>query len=466
MSERSLPRPLTRRQFLTRAAAVSAGLVGSSALAACAPQTDAPGAATEPQIVKETVEITKEITAVPESTALTLWHHWGGTREPLMDKAFEDFCARNPGYTVEHTVIPWDRKEETVLTAVAAGGAPDVLMLNSSEMPPYALNNALNPIDELVQHAGIEAGEVYESDWKAASYAGKMWGLPQTVGGSAFLLFYNKQAFEEAGLDPAMPPETWSESLAAAKALLQSSGDSIERLGLSPGTDSWSWLNYLAQNEALWLSEDGREVLMDNEGAVEALQWLVDVIDAQGGQEKVAAFTSAAGESDPFMSGRAAMVFQGVWQYYLVQTNAPDLEYGSAMAPNNKGPWHEANYGPHLYVLPANTKQLPQAWKLALWMTREAGGCDFLTAQLRPSPWKQCNDDSPVSMLADYWPVVLSALEATRSEPLTPLFNHFASIWDEMVQSATMHQQGAAEAVAWGAAEMARVNEEYWSKQG
>ncbi len=466
MSEHSTPRPLTRRQFLTRAAAVSAGLAGTGVLSACTAQTNAPQIIKETQIVKETVEISKEVTVAPESVNLSLWHHWGGTREPLMQKALADFSALNPGYSVEQTIIPWERKEETVLTAVAAGEAPDVLMLSASEMPPYALNNALTPIDDLVSQAGIEADEVYDADWQATGYAGKIWGLPQTVGGAAYLLFYNKQAFEEVGLDPSKPPTNWAETLDAAKALLKSSGDDIERLGLVPGLDSWSWLNYLAQNEAAWLSEDGREVKMDNEGAVEALQWLVDVLDAQGGQEKIAAFTSAAGESDPFMSGRAAMVFQGVWQYYMIQTNAPELEYGSALAPNNKGPWHEGSYGPHLYVLPANGKQTPQAWKLLLWLTREEGGCDFLTAQLRPSPWKECTENSPISMAADYWPVVLSALESTRPEPLTPLFNRFASTWDEMIQRATMHQQSAAEAVAWGAEEMARANDEFWSTQG
>ncbi|MCL6429621.1 MAG: extracellular solute-binding protein [Anaerolineae bacterium] len=452
---------VTRRVLLRTLVCTAAG----ASLGACGPKTT-PQVVKETQVVRETIEVVKEVTAAPApEVKLTLWHHWGGTREPLMKKALDDFAARNQGLTVEPTLIPWDRKEEAVLTAVAAGQAPDVLMLNAAEMPPYALNKALNPIDDMVAQVGIQAEEVYESDWKASSYAGKQWGLPQTVGGAAFLLFFNTASFVGAGLDPTKPPATWGETLEAATTLLKKEGDEIKQLGLLTGVTSWSWLNFLAENDAAWLSPDGREVQMDNQGAVEALEWIVHVTDAQGGAERVAAFTSAGGDADPFMSGRAAMTYQGVWQYYIIKTNAPELEYSSALAPLNRGKWHEANYGPHLYTLPAGTKHTAEAWKLLLWLTREAGGCDFLTAQLRPSPWKACNENSPVSKVADYWPVVLSALDATRAEPLTPLFNRFASIWDEMLEKAMHHQSTAAEAIKWAAAEMSRANEEFWAKQ-
>ncbi len=455
---------LSRRQFLRYLGAGTAGLVGGNLLSACVPPTP------EVKVVKETVEVVKEvpkeITPTPAAPLmLTLWHHWGGTREPLLKKALDDFAARNPGITVEPTLIPWDRKEEAVMTAVAAGQAPDVLMLNAAEMPPYAINNVLLPLDEWVTVAGITSNEVYDSDWKASFYNGKQWGLPQTVGGAACLLFYNTAAFEEAGLDPTNPPRTWAEMLSATKTLLKQEGDKITRLGLGYIPDAWGWLNFLAQNDALWLSSDGREVKMNNDGAIEALQFIVDISDAQGGAENIAAFMTAAGEADPFISGRAAMTYQGVWQYFLIKTNAPDLPYMSTVAPNNKGPWHEANYGPHLYTLPAGTKHVPEAWKLLLWLTREDGGCNFLMQQLRPSPWKKCTEESPIAKVADYWPVVVEALNSARSEPLTPLFNQFASIWNEMIERATRHQGAAAEVIMWASEEMRRANEEFWAKQ-
>jgi multiple sugar transport system substrate-binding protein len=472
---------LSRREFLRRVGVGAAGLVGAGALAGCAQPTPqvqivketvevVKQAPAEVKTVKETVEVVKEVVKEITPTAaapvkLTIWHHWGGTREPLIKQAMDDFAALNPNVTVEPTLIPWDRKEETVTTAVASGTAPDVLMLNASEMPPYATNSVLVPIDDMVSGAGIKGEEVYESDWKASFYVGKQWGLPQTVGGSAFLLFMNNDALAEAKLDPKKPPTSWSDALTWTKALVQLDGKNLKRLGFGFTMDAWYWLNFLAENDAAWLSADGREVQMNSPAAAEALQYLVDISDAQGGAENIAAFSSAGGDADPFISGRTAMTYQGVWQYYIIKSNAPDLKYTSALAPNNKGNWHEANYGPHLYTLPKGTKNVPAAWKLLLWMTREQGGCDFLTAQLRPSPWKQCTENSPVAKVADYWPVVINALNSTRSEPLTPMFNKFADIWNEMIQKATRHTAKADEAVATAVDEMKKANDEYWAKQ-
>jgi len=427
-----------------------------------------PQVVVETVVVESTVVVEKEveITAAVQPVTLTLWHHWGGTREPLLAAAFEDFAARNPGVTVEPTLIPWDSKEQTILTAVAAGEAPDVLMLNASEMPPYALNQAIMPVDDLIAEAGIAADEVYESDWAVTQFEGKIWGLPHTVGEAAQLLFFNTQHFEEAGLDPAAPPASWTDLRQATEALIGKQGEDIQRLGLLIGASGWTWLNFLAENEAAWLSGDAREVQMDNPDAAEALQFIVDLTDAQGGAEQVAGFVSAGGESDPFYSGRTAMAYSGVWNYFLLKTNAPELRYGSAVAPNNKGQFHEANYGPHLWTLPATGQHIPEAWKLAMWMSRDDGGCQFLVAQLRPSPWKACNEGSALSQLAGYWSVVEAALTSARPEPRTPVFNQFLSIWDEMLDKATRHESDAAATITWAAAEMTTANDEFWQSQG
>lgn len=463
-----MSRTLTRREFLQKAAFASGGLAGACLLSGCGP-TPTPQT-TEVEVTKQ-VEVTREVEVIKEvevtrppaeTITLALWHHWGGTREPLLDKAFADFSAYNPGIAVEPTLIPWERKEESVLSAVAAGEAPDILMLNASEVPPYAIAEALVPLDELVAEAGIDASEVYESDWEAGVYNGKRWGLPHSIGEAAWLLFYNKQLFEEAGLDPDQPPETWAEMLTYAQTLLKKEGNSIEQLGIALNASGWSWLSFLAENEAAWLSDDSRQVLMDNEGAVEALQFIVDISDSQGGPEHVGAFMSGLGDVVPFAGGYAAMNMGGVWDYYILKTNTPDLDYGSAVAPINKGIYHEANYGPHQWTIPAGTEYLDAAWRLVLWMTREEGGCDFLTPQLRPSPWKACNENSPLRV-ADYWPVIQVALDSTRPEPSTPLFNQFLSIWDEMIEKATYHAVDAAEAVKWSAEEMTKANDEYWA---
>jgi hypothetical protein len=101
-----------------------------------------------------------------------------------------------------------------------------------------------------------------------------------------------------------------------------------------------------------------------------------------------------------------------------------------------------------------------------MWMSRDDGGCQFLVAQLRPSPWKACNEGSALSQLAGYWSVVEAALMSARPEPRTPLFNQFLSIWDEMLDKATRHETDAAATITWAATEMATATDEFWQSQG
>jgi multiple sugar transport system substrate-binding protein len=466
----------SRREFLALAGATG----GAALLAACGEEATPEKEIVEvtrvvseevevTRVVSEEVEVTRVVeemvevtTAPPEPITLTIWHHWGGTREPLLNAELENFSARNPGVTVEPTIIPWDQKEATILSAVAAGEAPDVLMLNAAEMPPYAMNDAILPVDDMVDAAGIMADEAYESDWQASFYNGKQWGLPHTIGGAAFLLFYNKDHLSEVGLDPNQPPQTWADFMSYTEKLVKMEGNTVQRIGGMPYVSSWGWLSYLAGNDAAWLSEDGREVLMDNEASVEALQFIVDTVDAQGGWEAIQAFTSAQGETDPFLAGNISMSYSGIWNYFMLQQNAPELNYVSAVAPNTGGKWHEGNYGPHLWTIPASTDHSSEAWKLVMWMSYEDGGCNFLTQQGRAAPWKACTENSIMANVADYWPVVVEAIATTRPEPLTPVFNQFQSIWDEMLERALFKADDSAGAISWAAEEMTKVNDEYW----
>ncbi|MDI7274598.1 MAG: twin-arginine translocation signal domain-containing protein, partial [Anaerolineae bacterium] len=107
---RALRDRVSRRAFL-RATGIAAG---GAILAACQPKVvEKEKVVKETEVVKETVEVVKEVTAAtPEQITLRLYHHWGGSREPLMKKACDDFTVRNPNVTVEPTLIPWERKEQ------------------------------------------------------------------------------------------------------------------------------------------------------------------------------------------------------------------------------------------------------------------------------------------------------------------------------------------------------------------
>ncbi len=451
---------VSRRGFLRAAALTTAG----ATLAACGPKPT-PEVITQTQVVQQTVEVIKQVTATPpEPITLRLAHHWGGSREPQLKKACDDFTARNPNIKVEVTLWPWDQKEQLLLAAVAAGDPPEVVHFIGSELASYANEGALQPLDDLIQQAGISPDEAIPTAWQSGIFQEKVWALPLSDGLADQMLFYNTAQFQEAGLDPKTPPKTWAELRQFATKLTQRDANGITRLGVQLGTSGWEWLYYVAQNDAKWLSDDAKQVLMDNDGCVEALQFLVDLANDQGGWQQVQAFTSVQRQTEPFYAGDVSILESGSWHYSMIQSDVPDLPYLSAIAPNNKGKWSQGSYGPQQWALPARDKHPNEAFQLADWLSRGDGGCQFTIARGVPSSWVACNEASPLASVAPYWPAIMAAVDSCRPEPLTPVFNQFLATWDDMIQKALLGRATAADAIKEGTEQMIKINDEYWAK--
>jgi multiple sugar transport system substrate-binding protein len=328
----------------------------------------------------------------------------------------------------------------------------------------YVEDGALIPLDDYLSQAGIKAEEGVDVDWQSGIINGKIWALPLNSSGADHMMFYNLKHYEEDDLDPNKPPATWDEMRDFAKKMTKSEGGEITRLGVQIGASSWDWLYYIAQNDGEWLSTDGRTVIMDNPKSVEALQYVVDIFDIQGGWEKVTAFLGIARQTEPFIADVVANYTSGQWVNYYIMAGNPELRYGTAVAPRNQGPWTAESYGPQQWTIPAGVKHPDLSFALSLWLSRGSGGCQFLAPQMMPSAWKACNDSNAFAKAAHFWPTIEAAFATTRPTTPTPVFNQFLSIWDEMMQQALLKASTPAEAITWATGEMVKTSDEYWAK--
>ena len=84
--------------------------------------------------------------------------------------------------------------------------------------------DAIIPFDDVVSTAEEKAwlNSFYPSLMENGIAAGKTWGIPFQR--STIVMYYNKDAYREAGLDPETPPATWGGLIAAAKALTKDDG--------------------------------------------------------------------------------------------------------------------------------------------------------------------------------------------------------------------------------------------------
>src|SRR5690625_876547 len=251
--------------------------------------------------------------AQDEKIVLDFWTFWGSEqRRPVIDQIITDFNESQDEIEVQHTYTPWGDIWTKNLAAIAAGDPPDVIINDIMTVKLRAEEGQIEPITEYVDDE--VTGRFYDQMMEAAMHEDEVYALPFNT--DTQILFYNKDLFEEAGLDPEQPPETWEELDEYAAQLDVEEDGTYERIGFYPligaGTDVWI-LNALGEN---YLQEDG-EVLVDTEPVHEAFNWILDSQEKYG-QDRITSVNSQFenAQQDPFMAGNVAMMVQNA-NYYV-----------------------------------------------------------------------------------------------------------------------------------------------------
>src|SRR5690606_21417816 len=100
-----------------------------------------------------------------------------------------------------------------------------VMMMSSNEMPSFAQDDAIEPLDDLIARDNVNLEEIfYPTDVTARRFEGKTYMIPHTVASGQNLLFLNNAVFAEVGLDPTVPPQTWADLEAYADKIVVRSG--------------------------------------------------------------------------------------------------------------------------------------------------------------------------------------------------------------------------------------------------
>jgi multiple sugar transport system substrate-binding protein len=406
------------------------------------------------------------------SGTVKFWHVWGGDRQPLIEKVITDFQTVYPSIKVEHTVLSQQGLQEKYLTAIAGGQPPDVLMLNTKDLPNFASRNALRGVDDLIQRDGLDVkGLYYACDLTSSTYDSKLFGLPLTPGGGNRLVFWNKAIFKEVGLDPEHGPTNWTEFSDYAKKLTKGSGGNFERIGsLFYVSDNNNFIDWSTCNAGQLYSPDGKTVQFDAKENVEALQYMVDNLNnLYGGYDKIRGFATEPGPgggegNQSFFQGKEAMHFSGVFHFLQLSKEAPNLDYGVTIFPyNDKNPAAkslQASLGLWNYMLPKGSKNTDAGWELIKYFCAGKGEYNFFQVQGRPSSVRQYNTDPAYSQGNPHWPIVAQALELTQPVPITPVFSEDQTILQQYTEESLLNKRSPADALKTARVDAQKVHDE------
>lgn len=267
-----------------------------------------------------------------QAVEIEYWQYVYETRIDAIDQLIEKFEAENPDITVKHTTFPYADYQTKVAASLAAGMGPDVVQLFYGWLDNFVGAGMLQPLShEAFPPAMIE--EEFFPIVAAMKRDGEYYGLPTAV--RSLALFYNKDLFEAAGLDPNSPPQTLEEFVEAAKQAVQrDEAGNMTSAGLAMdmgGQDHQWWREVLVrQFGGVPYTDDYRTVAYNDEAGRQALEFYTDLqLEHKIGQVGFMDEAQAA-----FRAGRAAMTIDGTFRLGSFET-IEDFEWGVTELPAN-----------------------------------------------------------------------------------------------------------------------------------
>ncbi|WP_329362070.1 ABC transporter substrate-binding protein [Streptomyces sp. NBC_00669] len=236
--------------------------------------------------------------------------------QKLLESLIADFRKTNPGVTVQPDYTSYSKLNEKLTTSIVGGMPYDVMLIGVGWIPPFAKKGVLADLET----SAAELGKVYNSRVvEAGVYDGRTYARPVVL--DTRLGIYRKDILAAAGITA--PPKDLTELKDMAKELTVRKGGTLQRAGV----DILS--NDIRQTflPLMWafgadLFKDGKPAF-DSPEAIDALQWMVDVV--RNDRIEDYGFSSTSAVAAPLTQGRAAMAVGHNDLWRQMEAAAPDL---------------------------------------------------------------------------------------------------------------------------------------------
>ena len=281
---------------------------------------------------------------------ITFWNGFTASDQPKLEAVVKQFNDTHANTQVAMDIMPWDTEYQKLIPSWTTGGDPDMAVIGYNLIPQYAESGLLLPLDDLYQN-GLDPKKFSAGSMNGMQYKGINYGAPMLSFG--YLLFYNKDMFKAAGLDPEKPPTTWAEWQSDNAALTKVNADGTPaQYGMVWGDHGAPniWPTLIWGNGGDFVSADGKKSLLDDPKTIDAVKTWSDVLFTKGH----APLGLSGVEADQLiMSQKAAMEVSGPWMIGGLQD--AKINFGIAQIP--VGPAGKVTQGDGNYIVVSKTSK-------------------------------------------------------------------------------------------------------------
>jgi sn-glycerol 3-phosphate transport system substrate-binding protein len=309
----------------------------------------------------------------------------GGDAANLVQSLADDYMAQHPDVKVSPVFAgTYPETITKTLTAVKGGNPPPLSMVGAVNVFLLLDEEVIEPFEAVMSEAEAKAWfdgflPAYVND---TTIDGKHYGVPFQR--STPVLYWNKDAFKAAGLDPEVPPATWTEMLEMARKLtLKDAAGNVTQWGVR--IPSTIWLYQAMANEAgdLLASADGKITYFDSPGAIKALEFLVQLAK-DGVMTPGIADWGATPKS--FFESNSAIIWTTTGNLTNIRKNAP-FPFGLAMLPADVRRGAVTGGGSFFLFKDASPEEKTAAVEFLKWLTapEQAARWSIGTGYVAPS---------------------------------------------------------------------------------
>jgi ABC-type glycerol-3-phosphate transport system substrate-binding protein len=428
--------------------------------AACGPQAPAPAkpaegstpAATAPAS-SQAAATSKPATQVAPAAAgvnkikVRFWYGLGGQLGEVIVGQVNKFNASQNSIEVEAVLQQsYNGVQEKFLATLVGGDVPELIQMEIHATPQFASAGALAPMEPFYKDdPSFNFDDLVPATLLNQRWEGTLYAMP--INRSTPLLYYNKNLFKEAGLDPEKPPKTWNEFRSMARTLTKG-----EVTGFHPAADWWYFESMVWSNGGQLLSDDLKKVTFAEPGSP-VLQIWADMAYQEKTAQILAGETAGDLRAQAFIEGRAAFTINSTAGLGRYIRDVKKFEIGTAFMPHTEGNTHAVPTGGAAAAIPAKASPEKQkaAFEFIKWWISPTEGA-FWSQNTGYFPIRKTSID--VLIQQGYYrdrpqfKTTIDQLQYAREAPLTPHWPAIAKEITKGMEDVLVNNAPAAQALA------------------
>ncbi len=373
-----------------------------------------------------------------DDKTIVYWSHNYPSLGKIVRETMITGFQKQGGLPLTYNDFETNQLETKILTGwVGGSGGPDLVSVGDNNLPGYVHRKLVAPVDPTA--FGFKTQQELIDAYEPGSLTGfmvdgKLYGIP--MDSAALSMYYRKDFFKEAGLDPDKPPTTWEEVTEFGKKLLKrDSAGHVIRAGWSWEARSLSsqfyyWGTLLPQKGVDFLNADGTKNGFSNDGGMAAFQFLYDTFNTS--QISALGLAPAISPIDDFGAGKTAMMNSGFWLAPSLEAQYPSVTfkdgvYGIARLPQFSQGTKATRLNPWVWMVSANSKVIKETWEFVSFMTSSTANQEIWVKQAQYIQPRKGLAGSATIKSIPYASVFLEDSKLGVPTPRTPQFNQLAT---------------------------------------